>query len=207
APADGETRVVAAYLEGVAGGPRFVEALTAIAAVKPVVVLKAGRSVEGARAVSSHTGALAGSDQAFDAAVRRAGAVRARTVEELFDLARALASQPLPSSRRLLVVTNGGGVGLVATDAARDAGLGLEPPGPRWRDGRSTALRRVSAPGNSLDLIGDADAARYGDAIRAIAGEGVGAVLVLLTAQAVTDSVGVARAVIGATPGLAHPGG
>src|SRR5207344_2634904 len=96
--ADTETRVIAGYIEGVADGRRFFEALRAAAAVKPVVLLKTGRSAEGARAVSSHTGALAGSDRAFDAAVKQAGALRVGTVEELFDVARGLASQPLPKS-------------------------------------------------------------------------------------------------------------
>ena len=109
---DPETRVIVAYLEGLADGRRFFETLRATTPRKPVVLLKAGRSLEGARAVSSHTGALAGSDTAFDAAVRQAGAVRVGSVEELFDLARCLASQPLPRGRRLLVVTNGGGLGV-----------------------------------------------------------------------------------------------
>ena len=140
---DPETRVIALYLEGVADGHRFRAALRRAAAQKPVVVLKAGRSPEGARAVASHTGALAGSDAALDAAVREAGAVRVRTVEELFDLARGAARQPLPGGRRLLVVTNGGGLGVVATDAAREAGLevpALDPRcGPAW--GRPAARR------------------------------------------------------------------
>ncbi|MGH8698493.1 MAG: CoA-binding protein, partial [Burkholderiales bacterium] len=125
--ADAETRVVIAYLEGVADGRAFVAALSETAALKPVVVLKTGRSREAARAVSSHTGALAGSDTAFDAALRQAGVVRARSIEELFDLARALEPQPLPSGRRLLVVSNGGGLGIVATDAAAAAGLAVAP--------------------------------------------------------------------------------
>src|SRR6266851_1049424 len=106
--ANPETRVIAGYIEGVADGPRFLDALRRAAAVKPVVLLKAGRSAEGARAVASHTGALAGSDRAFDAAARQAGALRVETVAELFDVARGLASQPLPRGRRLVVVTNDG---------------------------------------------------------------------------------------------------
>ena len=150
---DPETRVIVAYLEGLADGRRFFEALRATAARKPVVILKAGRSPEGARAVSSHTGALAGSDAAFEAAVRQAGAVRVRSVEELFDLARCLASQPLPRGRRLLVVTNGGGLGVIAADAARDAGLevaSLEPaspdtaPGGPAAHGQRRAIRSTS---------------------------------------------------------------
>ncbi len=199
AAADEETRVVAMYLEGVADGRRFVDALGAAAAVKPVVVLKAGRSAAAARAVSSHTGALAGSDQAFDAAVKQAGAVRVHTVEELFDLARGLASQPLPRGRRLMIVTNGGGLGIVATDAARDAGLDVAPLESTLRDRLAAVLPATARPANPVDLIGDADAARYGNALHAVRATDADAVLVILTAQAATDAFGVARAVAGAT--------
>lgn len=203
--ADAETRVIAAYIEGVADGRRFFEALCAAAAVKPVVLLKAGRSAEGARAVSSHTGALAGSEQAFDAAVKQAGALRAGTVEELFDLARGLVSQPLPRGRRLLVVTNGGGLGIVATDAAREAGLAVDPLDAAVRERLAAVLPPTASLANPVDLVGDADAARYSNALHAIGGAGADAALVVLTAQAATDALGVARAVIGATRGWSIP--
>ena len=196
---DPETRVIVAYLEGVADGPRFLAALRRAAAVKPVVLLKTGRSAEGARAVSSHTGALAGSDQAFDAAVRRAGAVRARSVEELFDLARGLATQPLPRGRRLLVVTNGGGLGIVAADAAHERGLSLPPLDPSARGRLRAVLPAAASVANPVDLVGDADAARYAAALRAARAESADAALVILTAQAATEPLGVARAVLATT--------
>jgi acetyltransferase len=198
---DPETRVIVAYLEGVADGRRFFEALRAACAVKPVVVLKTGRSPEGARAVSSHTGAIAGSDLAFDAAVRQAGAVRARTIEELFDLAHVLETQPAAAGRRLVVVTNGGGLGIVATDAAREVHLDV----PRLPDSIQEALRGVlpatASVVNPVDLVGDADAQRFANALLALGTEPppADAALVLLTAQAATDSATVARAIIGAT--------
>jgi acetyl coenzyme A synthetase (ADP forming)-like protein len=202
---DSETRVIAAYIEGVADGRRFFKALCAAAAVKPVVLLKTGRSAEGARAVSSHTGALAGSDQAFDAAVKQAGALRAGTVEELFDLARGLVSQPLPRGRRLLVVTNGGGLGIVATDAAREAGLAVDPLDAAVRERLTAVLPSTASSVNPVDLVGDADAARYSHALHAIGGAGADAALVVLTAQATTDALGVARAVIGGIRGWSMP--
>jgi len=202
---DAETRVIVGYIEGVADGRRFLEALCAAAAVKPVVLLKAGRSAEGARAVSSHTGALAGSDQAFNAAVTQARAVRAGTVEELFDLARGLVSQPLPRGRRLLVVTNGGGLGIVATDAARDAGLEVAPLDAEVIGRLAAVLPPMASVLNPVDLVGDADAARYGNALTAVGDAAADAALVMLTAQAATDAPGVARAVIGATRGWAIP--
>jgi acetyl coenzyme A synthetase (ADP forming)-like protein len=202
---DPETRVIVAYLEGVADGRRFLEALRRAVSVKPVVLLKAGRSAEGARAVSSHTGAMAGSDRAFDAAVRAAGAVRVESVAELFDLARALASQPLPRGRRLAIVTNGGGLGIVAADAARAAGLRVDPLPESTRHRLAEALPPTASLANPVDLVGDADAARYSRALHGLGPASADAALVVLTAQAATDSAGVARAVIGATRGWAIP--
>jgi acetyltransferase len=200
AASDPETGVIAAYLEGVADGRAFFKALREAAPVKPVVVLKAGRSAEGARAVSSHTGALAGSDLAFETAVRQAGAVRARSIEELFDIARALETQPLPKGRRLVVVTNGGGLGIVATDAARDVGLTVPALAADTRARLGAVLPSTAGLTNPIDLVGDADAARFTNALHAIGGSDVAdAALVLVTAQAVTDSAQVARAIVSAT--------
>jgi acetyl coenzyme A synthetase (ADP forming)-like protein len=203
---DDETRVVAAYIEGVADGRRFLDALRATTARKPVVLLKGGRSAAGARAVASHTGALAGSDTAFDAAVRQAGAVPARSVEGLFDLARCLASQPLPRGRRLLVVTNGGGMGIVATDAAHDAGLEMPPLPPVTQARLAAELPPTASLRNPVDLVGDADAARYDHALRAVGPEGgADLALVIMTAQALSDAAAVARAILGATRGWPIP--
>jgi acetyltransferase len=202
---DPETRVIVAYLEGVADGRRFLEALRRAVSVKPVVLLKAGRSAEGARAVSSHTGAMAGSDRAFDAAVRAAGAVRVETVAELFDLARALTAQPVPRGRRLAIVTNGGGLGIVAADAARAAGLRVDPLPESTRHRLAETLPPTASLANPVDLVGDADAARYSRALHGLGPASADAVLIVLTAQAATDSAGVARAVIGATRGWPIP--
>jgi acetyltransferase len=203
---DPDTRVIAAYLEGVDDGRRFFETLRAVTPAKPVIVLKAGRSAEAARAVSSHTGALAGSDRAFEAAVKQAGAVRVQSVEALFDLAHALERQPVPEGRRLAVVTNGGGLGIVATDAARDAGLAIPSLGAEVEIRLRAALPPTASVANPVDLVGDADAARFHDALHALGRPPVAdAVLVLLTAQAATDSATVARAIASATRGWAIP--
>jgi acetyltransferase len=203
---DPETQVIVAYLEGLADGRRFFDALRATTARKPVILLKAGRSPEGGRAVSSHTGALAGSDVAFDAAVRQAGGVRARSVEELFDLARSIASQPLPRGRNLLVVTNGGGLGVIATDAARDAGLEVTALDAPVQARLRAALPSTASVANPVDLVGDADAARYTNALNAIGPDAKpDAALVIMTVQAATDAVGIARAILGAIRGLSRP--
>lgn len=201
---DEETRVIIAYVEGVADGGAFRTALAAAAAAKPTAVLKAGRSVAGARAVSSHTGALAGSDRAFDAAVRQAGAVRAETVEELFDIARLAVAGRLPRSRRVVFVTNGGGLGILAADAAAVAALEVAS-----LDRDATArLRAVTPPqaavGNPVDLLGDAPPSRYSAALEAL-GADAASTVVMLAPQAITDAAGVARAVISATRGWSAP--
>jgi acetyltransferase len=195
---DPETRVILGYLEGVADGAAFFRSLTAAARCKPCVVLKTGRSVEGARAVGSHTGALAGSDRAFDAAVRQAGALRVETLEELFDVGRALVAGRRPTNRRVVLVTNGGGLGILATDAARTAGLDLaaidDVAGKRLR----AVLPPQAAVGNPVDLIGDATAQRYAEALEALRGVD-GSLVVMLAPQAATDSTGIARSVLAAT--------
>jgi acetyltransferase len=203
---DPETQVIAAYLEGVADGRRFFETLRMLTVSKPVVVLKAGRSAEAARAVTSHTGALAGSDRAFEAAVKQAGAVRVRSVEALFDLAHALERQPVPRGRRLAVVTNGGGLGIVATDAARDVGLVVPSLGAEVEARLRAVLPPTASVANPVDLVGDASASRFHDALHALARTPVvDATLVLLTAQATTDSANVGRAIASATRGWSIP--
>jgi acetyl coenzyme A synthetase (ADP forming)-like protein len=195
---DPQTRVILGYLEGVADGRAFFAALSAAAARKPCVLMKAGRSLEGARAVSSHTGALAGSDRAFDAAVRQAGALRVTSLEELFDVARALVAGHTPPGRRVILVTNGGGLGILATDAAREAGLDVAPLPAPVQARLANVLPPHAATTNPVDLIGDATPSRYGDALHALAGESA-SLVVMLSPQAATDAAGVARAVLGAT--------
>jgi acetyltransferase len=194
---DPQTRVILGYLEGVADGRAFFDALADAAARKPCVVMKAGRSAEGARAVSSHTGALAGSDRAFDAAVRQAGALRVRTLEELFDVARALVAGRTPPGRRVILVTNGGGLGILATDAAREAGLEVAPLPAPIQARLGAVLPSHAATSNPVDLIGDATPARYGAALEVLVPEPA-SLVVMLAPQAATDAAGIARAVLGA---------
>jgi acetyltransferase len=201
---DTETRVILGHLEGVADGRAFFEALAGAAARKPCVLMKAGRSAEGARAVVSHTGALAGSDQAFDAAVRQAGALRVARLEELFDVARALEAGRTPPGRRVVLVTNGGGLGTLATDAAREAGLEIAALPESTRASLRAALPAHAASSNPMDLIGDATPSRYGAALHALAAEPA-SLVVMLAPQAATDAAGIARAVLGAVRARATP--
>jgi acetyltransferase len=119
--------VALTYLEGVADGPRFVDSVRELTARKPLVLVKGGAAAEGARAAASHTGSLASDDRVFDGVLRQLGALRAPTVEEAFEWAAVLATQPLPRGRRTVVFTSAGGWGVLAADACARAGLTLVP--------------------------------------------------------------------------------
>jgi acetyl coenzyme A synthetase (ADP forming)-like protein len=194
---DPNTKVVMAYLEGVVDGEAFIEASTELARVKPFVVLKAGTTSAGSRAVSSHTGTLAGSDTAYETAFAKAGILRARSVGDLFAYATALAYQPLPKGRRVAIVTNAGGPGIMATDACEENGLTL----PRMSQETVERLREVLPPAagfyNPVDVLGDALADRYVAALQAVLeDENVDAAIVLLTPQAMTEIKATAQAIV-----------
>ncbi len=165
---DPRTKVVAAYLEGVKDGQRFLRTAREVTAFKPVVVIKSGRAEAGARAVSSHTGSLAGSDRAYEAAFRQAGVIRARNVEELFDFAYMLARQAVPKGKRVGIVTNAGGPGVMATDAVEMEGLEVA----RFTENTARALAEGMPPAasiyNPVDILGDARAGRYREAVRLV---------------------------------------
>ncbi|MGH6954594.1 MAG: acetate--CoA ligase family protein, partial [Alphaproteobacteria bacterium] len=201
---DAGTRAILLYIEAVTNARKFMSAARAAARVKPVVVVKAGRHAEGARAATSHTGALAGDDAVYDAAFRRAGLLRVLDMEELFDAVETLATANPPKGDRLAIVTNGGGVGVLATDALIDAGGRLA----ELSAGTVARLDRVLPPtwshGNPVDIIGDASGKRYADALGAVLeDEGVDAVLVLNCPTAVASSAEAAEAVSGVLDGRA----
>jgi acetyltransferase len=185
---DDESRVVVAYLEGVTNGAAFREAATALTKKKPLVIVKSGGTAAGSRAVSSHTGSLAGSDAAYDAAFKQSGILRAATMQDLFDISLAFAYQPLPTGRRLAIVTNAGGPGILATDACERKGLHLASFAPETITQLRENLPRSAAVYNPIDVIGDATADRYQVAIDAALGDpNVDALMVLLTPQAMTE--------------------
>lgn len=181
---DQKTRVICVYLEGVKNGRKFMETARKVTRTKPIIVIKGGRTEAGGEAVRSHTGALAGSDAVYDAAFRQSGCLRANDVTEMFDFARVLSEQPLPRGNRVQVITNGGGFGVLATDALAENGLGLA----RMR-GDSTLRLKKQLPehavvGNPLDLVGDADSERYALALEtAIADPNVDAILCIVLFQ------------------------
>ncbi|OGI15961.1 hypothetical protein A3K63_01225 [Candidatus Micrarchaeota archaeon RBG_16_49_10] len=159
---DRDTRVIAVYLEGIKdSGKRFIEVCRRVSRKKPIIVLKAGKSEKGKKAVSSHTGSLAGSGNIYSGAFKQAGLIEAETWEELFDFARTFSSQPLPRGKRLLIVTDGGGFGVLATDEAERAGLELPEPSKELKKRLKDILPDYTVKNNPIDLTGDADAERY----------------------------------------------
>ncbi|MEM3523557.1 MAG: acetate--CoA ligase family protein [Thermoproteota archaeon] len=191
------TRVVGVYIEGVKNGERFIDVARRLSRRKPVVALKAGTTEVGVRAVSSHTGSLAGSDTAFSAAFRKAGVLRASTMKELFDLLSAFEGQPLPRGSGVMVVTNGGGPGILAVDACEKMGLDLPLLEQDLREKLSSLLPPHASINNPLDVLGDADEKRYRIALdAALSSRNVHGVIVILTPQAMTPSEEVARVVV-----------
>ncbi|MFB6109016.1 MAG: acetate--CoA ligase family protein [Haloplanus sp.] len=185
---DPDTDVVIGYLESIEDGRRFLDVAREVTAETPVVVVKSGRTDAGAQAASSHTGAIAGSDRAYDAGLEQAGVIRADTVEALFDAAQILAGQPLPETDSVAVVTNAGGPGVMATDAVGDTDLSMASFDAETVD----ALREVLPAGanvyNPVDAIGDADNERFRAALDVVlADENVGSAVVLSAPTAVLD--------------------
>ncbi|MEW5953686.1 MAG: acetate--CoA ligase alpha subunit [Bacillota bacterium] len=194
---DPHTRVILCYIEDVADGQHFLAAAEKAASKKPVIILKSGTSQAGARAASSHTGALAGSDLAYETAFRRCGVIRARNMPELFDLAVAFSKQPVPAGGRVAVVTNAGGPGILATDAIEGQGLSMSS---FTRDTVEDLRRELPLEANiynPVDVLGDAGVDRYRLALeKALADPGVDSALILVCPTAVTDPVNIARAIV-----------
>lgn len=191
---DPHTRVIIAYLEGIENGPEFMRIATQVSREKPIIVIKAGTTQAGSRAVSSHTGTLAGSEQAYEAAFRQCGVLRVRSLQELFDYAVAFARQPLISSPWVAIVTNAGGPGIMAADACERAGLQLAHLGAETMERLSRMLPAAASVLNPVDLLGDAPAERYRLAVEEVyADPNVGSLVVILTPQATTEVEETAR--------------
>jgi acetate---CoA ligase (ADP-forming) len=184
---DKETKVIAGYLESIKEGDKFLRIAEEAASVKPVVILKVGITQAGAKAASSHTGSLAGADIAYGAAFKRAGVIRAENFEALFDYAAAFAMQPLPNGDRVAIITNAGGPGIMAADAAESMGLKMVSPSPDSDAKLRTFLPDSAAFGNPVDVIGDADPDRYAKAFDVMQEDTrIDAVIVVVTPQNMT---------------------
>ncbi|MCC7122623.1 MAG: bifunctional acetate--CoA ligase family protein/GNAT family N-acetyltransferase [Gammaproteobacteria bacterium] len=192
-----DTRAILLYIEAVMAPRKFLSAARAVARHKPIVLIKAGRNAAGARAAASHTGAITGGDDVFDAAVRRAGILRVDSIDALFEAVESLAHpRARPAGERLLIVTNGGGLGVLAADALAGAGgtlATLEAPLVAELD---TLLPRTWSRANPLDIVGDADANRYARALEVIGrSDAWDALLVMLVPTALVDNAAVAHSV------------
>jgi acetyltransferase len=203
---DPETRVIVTYLEGFSDGRSFVEAARKVTPRKPIVAMKVGTSRAGARAAASHTGALAAPDAIVEGAFRQSGIVRALTMDELFDLTLGFSFLDPPAGPRIAVVTNAGGPGVMAADAAERYGLQLG----RLSEDTVACLRdrlpAAAAVHNPIDVLGDARSARYKAALEAVIEDpGIDAVVVMLTPQATTDPERTARTIADVARGRQKP--
>lgn len=193
---DPGTGVVVAYLEAVTDGAAFVRAVRELGERAPFIALTAGTSDAGAKAVSSHTGSLAGSRVAYEAAFRKAGAVHAKTVEQLFDYAEGFARQPLPTGPGTVILTNAGGPAILATDACASEGVTLAGLEPSTVSALREVLPSAASVYNPVDILGDATAARFEQAARIVARDpGVRSMVVILTPQAMTEPLETAEAI------------
>ncbi len=205
---DPATQVILMYLEDISDGRLFMETAREIAweAKKPMLAIKSGTSPEGAKAASSHTGSLAGSEAAYDAVFLQSGIQRVEGINELFHYAQAFGSQPMPRGNRIAIITNAGGPGIVATDTAIRHGLSLA----QFSEATQASLKENLPPTanihNPVDVIGDATHERYEAAIRAVmADPGVDGAVVILTPQAMTDILETAQIVPRVCQGLDKP--
>jgi acetyltransferase len=203
---DPDTSLILGYIEDVVDGRRFMEIAAKATRVKPVILLKSGGTEAGARAASSHTGALAGSDTAFDAAFRQTGVMRAQGVQDLFDTALAFAEGKIPAGKGLLVITNAGGPGIIAADTAERLGVEL----PHMTRESITEMAKKLPPNatvfNPVDVIGDATSERYAAVLeQAVRDPNVDGILVILTPQAMTDMEKTADVVIAAARSTDKP--
>jgi acetyltransferase len=194
---DEQTGSILIYVEGVRKARGFMSALRAAARSKPVFVVKVGRHDAGSRAVMSHTGAMVGSDDVFDAALRRAGVVRVESIGGLFSAAKSLASPYGYGGNRLAIITNGGGPGVMAIDRAVDLGVSVAVLSPETVERLNQVLPDIWSHNNPVDIIGDATPQRYRDAVGiCMADPGVDGVLVILTPQAMTQPLEVATLLV-----------
>ena len=194
---DENTRVILGYLESIEDGPHFMEAARKVSQTKPILVIKSGTTSAGAKAASSHTGALAGSDHAYSAAFKQSGIIRVDSMQSLFESAMAFATQPLPKGPSLAIITNSGGPGILAADAADRSSLHLSPIRKETADRLRAFLPPTASVYNPIDIIGDATDERYDKTLEVVLQDDkVHAVLILLTPTAAVEAETVAKGIV-----------
>ncbi len=191
---DPNTSSILIYMESLTDARKFISSARAFSRTKPIIVLKAGKSAEGAKVALSHTGTIAGNDEAFDAAFRRAGIIRAATIEQLFDCAKGLSKQPLPLGNKLAVITNSGGPGVMATDYLLEHGGKLARFGSTTFSHLNEILPEAWSRRDPVDVLGDTPPARYREAARLLLeDENVDGLLAIMNPQAVISTSAVAE--------------
>jgi acetyltransferase len=192
---DSHTKSILIYMESVGDARSFLSAAREVSLSKPVIVLKTGRSEAASKAAASHTGALTGSDDVLDAAFRRVGVLRVYSISDLFHMAEVLSKQPRPRGPKLAILTNAGGPGVLATDALIAEGGELAPLTPQTMDALNSFLPAHWSRGNPIDILGDADAARYERALEVVMADPTSdGLLVTLTPQGMTNPTDIAAA-------------
>jgi len=195
--ADPDTEVIAGYLESISDGNAFVSQAERISHDKPILLMKSGGTEAGAKAASSHTGSLAGSETAYESAFERAGIIRCDSIKQQFDYAQAFANQPLPAGSRVAVITNAGGPGIMAADAIERKGLTFAKISDQTMSKLASELPPAANLYNPIDVLGDALAERYEFALSVVLDDpDVDIVLVLLTPQAMTEAATTAEVIV-----------
>ncbi|MEA3328547.1 MAG: CoA-binding protein [Candidatus Omnitrophota bacterium] len=196
---DVNTKAITLYIEGFNSGRYFFEVARRVSPIKPIISLKAGKSIAGSRAVSSHTGSLAGSYQVYKGVYKQAGVIMADTLAQMFDMAKALAYQPSAKGGRVAIITNGGGNGVMCADYCEELGIKLPRLSKKIikKMDRTGKMHPAWSRSNPLDLVGDASSERYQIALNAVLGSGdYDGVIVIQTLQSMTNSIKDAEVVI-----------
>jgi acetyltransferase len=194
---DPKTRSILMYIEGLTDARKFMSAARHFARTKPIIVVKTGKYTESAKAAASHTGSLTGEDIIYDAAFKRAGIVRVDEIEDLFNCAEVLGTQPLPKGPNLAIITNAGGPGVMATDALIAKGGKLAKLSQKTIEFLDSILPHYWSKGNPIDILGDAKADRYKAVVEAcLNDENVDGIVIIYTAQAVAEPVEIAKSIV-----------
>jgi acetyl coenzyme A synthetase (ADP forming)-like protein len=203
---DPNTRVILMYLESFGNPQKFLQLCRRVSKTKPILAVKSGRTAAGARAAASHTGSLAGAEHAVDSLFTQAGVMRAATIEELFVYASAFASQPVPHGKRVAIVTNSGGPGILATDACIQLGLEIPPLGESTQARMRAVVAREASLTNPVDMIATAGAVQYEACVRAVADDpAIDAVVVIFTSLEMIDGPSVASGIVSGAAACPKP--
>ncbi|MGC2419385.1 MAG: acetate--CoA ligase family protein, partial [Candidatus Acidiferrales bacterium] len=203
---DANTQSILIYMESIGDARSFLSAAREVAMAKPIIVIKAGRTEAASKAASSHTGALTGSDEVFDAALRRCGVLRVQSISDVFHMAEVLSKQPRPAGPRLMIVTNAGGPGVLATDSLIGNGGELAQLSDDSRRAFDKLLPPHWSRGDPIDILGDADPERYARALEiAMRDPGSDGLLAILAPQGMTDPASVANRLVPYAKGQRKP--